>query len=351
MAFMGFRWLSHTVMPAAGDNDAMGAAPAAHHDNPALGIFFIVLGMSCISVNDMLIKLLSGDYPLHQMIFVRSAIGICFSLVIVQFEGGFGILRTDQPFLHLLRALLVVVANMAYFAGLAVIPLAEAMALYFVAPLFITLLSIPILGERVGSRRLAAVLLGFVGVLVMIEPWNSAGMTVATRLVLLLPVVSALTYALMQILTRRLGVNSKASAMAVYIQGAFIVVSAAFFAIAGDGRYTDTGDHASVQFLLRAWRWPADGDLYVFLGLGAMSAIIGYSISQAYRSAPAATIAPFEYVSMPLAVLWGWLFWRELPGGASWAGIALIVGAGLYVFLREGKRRRPVAARRPIRRY
>lgn len=329
----------------------MGSATATHHDSPALGIMFIVLSMSCISVNDMLIKLLSGDYPLHQMIFVRSAIGLCFTLVFVQFEGGFRILRTDKPLLHLLRALLVVVANMAYYAGLAVIPLAETLALYFVAPLFITVLSIPLLGEHVGARRIAAVLVGFGGVLVMLQPWNMGGNMSGSRLVLLLPVLAALTYALMQILTRRLGVNSKASAMAVYIQFTFILASAVFFAVTGDGRYAADTDHASLQFLLRAWRWPVGDDLYVFLGLGGLSAIIGYSISQAYRSAPAATIAPFEYVGMPLAVLWGWLFWRELPGGATWLGIALIVGSGLYVFLRERIRRRAVATRRPIRRY
>ena len=110
-------------------------------------------------------------------------------------------------------------------------------------------------------------------------------------------------------------------------------------------------EHPSLQFLLRAWRWPDAGDLSLFILLGAVAAVIGYSLSQAYRSAPAATIAPFEYVALPLAVTWGWLFWGELPDGQAVGGIVLIVGAGLYVFLREGKRRRPVATRRPIRRY
>jgi len=329
----------------------MNAEVATQNNNPVRGILFVVVGMSCISVNDMLIKLLSGGYPLHQMVFFRSIIGIVFTLILLQAEGGFRLLRTDRPFLHLARGLLIVVSNMAFFAALAVIPLANATALFFVAPLFITLLSVPILGEVVGPRRLGAVLVGFAGVLVMLSPWSTAADAADAGLILLLPLLSAFTYALMQILTGRLGVAAKASAMAVYIQGTFLVVSAAFWAIAGDGRFEHAVEHPSLQFFLRAWRWPDGGDIWPFLCLGLMSGIIGYALSQAYRSAPAATVAPFEYVAMPLSIMWGWLFWSEFPDSRAFAGIALIVGAGIYVFLREGKRRRPVATQRPIRRY
>ena len=99
-------------------------------------------GMTAISVNDMLIKQLSGDYPLHQMVFTRSAIGILFSLILVQWEGGWHILKTRTPGLHALRGILIVFSNLSYFTALAMIPLADATALFFVAPLLITLLSI-----------------------------------------------------------------------------------------------------------------------------------------------------------------------------------------------------------------
>jgi len=328
----------------------MTTAAPSHTDNPVKGILFIVLGMTAISVNDMLIKQLSGDYPLHQMIFVRSAIGIAFSVVFLQLEGGFAALKTDRPWAHLMRGLLLVVANMAYFTALAVMPLANATALFFVAPLFITLLSIPLLGETVGARRISAVVVGFAGVIVMLAPWEQA-QGAATGLVLLLPVLSAFTYALMQMLTRRLGVTSQASAMAIYIQGTFLIVSAVFWVIAGDGRYAEGVEHPSLRFLLTAWRWPEGGDVVLFLLLGCVAAVVGYSMSQAYRSAPAATVAPFEYVALPMAILWGWMIWGELPNAQAFGGIALIVGAGLYVFLREGVLKRAVATRRPIRRY
>ncbi len=322
------------------------AQPAARSD-PRTGIAFILLAMLAVSVNDMLVKHLSGDYPLHEIIFVRSAIALCFSLVILQVEGGWRLLRTDRPLLHLLRCLLIVGANMSYFMALAVLPLADASALFYVMPLFITLLSIPLLGERVGPWRIGAVVVGFGGVLLMLRP--AGGELAVSRLVLLLPMLAALLYAFMQILTRRLGVRSKASAMAIYIQCTFIAVSLGFFAIGGDGRLAEGSDNASLQFLLRAWRWPAPGDRLLLAGLGTVSAVVAYSLSQAYRSAEAATVAPFEYAALPLAIFWGWAVWGHLPGPWVSAGILLIVGAGLTVFMRERRRRAPPP--RPARRW
>jgi S-adenosylmethionine uptake transporter len=307
--------------------------------------------MFCISINDAIVKQLSGAYPLHQMVFVRSAIGILFSLSILQFEGGFRALRTKRIGLHALRGLLVVGANMSFFAALAVLPLADATALFFVARPFITLLSIPFLGEKVGVRRLSAVLVGLLGVLVMLRPGFGTSEQTPDRSILLLPIVAAFTYAGMQILTRRLGVSSTASAMAVYIQGTFIVVSLGFWVVAGDGRYADGAENESIVFLLRAWTWPADGDWVWFLLLGLMSAVIGYSLSQAYRSADAATIAPFEYVALPMSIMWGWVVFGHLPDIWVSAGIALIASSGIYVFLREKQKARLVASRRPVRRY
>ena len=307
------------------------------------GIAFILAGILCISVNDFIIKQLSGGYPLHQTVFLRSGIGILFSLVLVQVEGGWSILRTRHPWWHLLRGILIVVANMTYFAALAALPLADATALFFVAPLFITLLSIPLLGERVGPLRLSAVVVGFLGVVIMQRPWTSATALDVPRVVLLLPVIAALTYALNTILTRRLGVTSKASALAVYIQATFLVVSICFYVVAGDGRFAEGVENESLLFLLRAWTWPTPNDWIYFIALGLNSAVIGYCLSQAYRMADAATVAPYEYVGLPLAVFWGWLIFAEFPVWEVWVGIALILGAGLFVFLRERQLARSVA--------
>lgn len=104
------------------------------HNRAGLAIGLILLGVAAISVNDMLIKRLSGGYPLHQIVFTRSAIGILLGLVLVKLEGGFHLLKTRQPGLHLLRGLLIVISNMSFFLALSVLPLAEATALFFAAP-------------------------------------------------------------------------------------------------------------------------------------------------------------------------------------------------------------------------
>ncbi len=326
------------------------AASPVRANHPAAGIAFILLAMVAISVNDMLVKRLSGGYPLHQLVFIRSLIGISFSMVMVQVEGGFSILKTRTPLLHALRGILIVIANLSFFTALAAVPLADATALFFVAPLFITLLSVPLLGEKVGHMRLGAVVVGFFGVLIMLQPWESGSERAVPLVVLLLPVVAALTYSLNQILTRRLGATAKASAMAVYIQATFLVVSIGFFLIAGDGRFAQGTESESLRFLLRAWVWPEGEDSYLLLGLGLNSAIVAYALSQAYRLADAATIAPFEYVGLPLAVFWGWLIWGNLPGPSVTFGILLIVASGLFVFLRERQKRRRLASAQQLRR-
>jgi S-adenosylmethionine uptake transporter len=320
--------------------------------NPSLGIAFVLMGMTAITVNDMLVKLLSDGYPLHQIVFIRSAIGIFFSLLMVQFEGGWHILKTATPGLHILRCILIVIANMTFFCALAVLPLAEATAVFFLAPLMITLLGIPILGEKVGPLRLAAVAIGFVGVIIMTRPWESSDARAVHILIYALPAIGAMTYALNQVLTRKLGVSSKASAMAVFIQTGFILVSAVFWLVAGDGSLAPSPDSGSLYFLLRAWTWPDGSDVWLFIATGFNSAIVGYCISQAYRMADAATVAPFEYVGLPLAIFWGWLIWDELPSPVTFLGIVLILGAGLFVFLRERQKRQFVVSKKRIdRRY
>jgi len=301
-----------------------------------LAIGLLMLGMFCISVNDMTIKRLSGDYPLHQMVFLRSAIAICFSLIFVQFEGGWRSLWPARPGLQALRAGFIVCANISYFAALSVLPLGTATALFFVAPLYITLLSIPVLGEKVGRHRFAAVGCGFAGVLVIVlRPDEIAP---APLWAYALPVFAALAYAGTQILTRALGATATASAMATYLQGGFILVSLTFGLIAGDGRYVEMDDHPTLVFLLRAWVWPTAEDWVYLLMIGVLGGLIGYSMSQAYRLGDAATVSPYEYVLLPMALFWGWAIWGEVPDWRAALGIAMILGAGLYVFVRERAR-------------
>ncbi len=297
-------------------------------------IAFILAAMMFISINDMIIKLLSGGYPLHQMVFLRSVIGICLALLLVQVEGGWHLLRTRRPGLHALRVAMIVLANLTFFLAISEMPLGLATAVFFVAPLFITLMANLVLDEPIGPRRLLAVLVGFVGVGV-ISLGGDARAEDTPYWVLGLPILAAFFYASMQILTRYLGAESQASAMAVYIQLGFLAVSSVFFLGAGDGRFASLDGTGDLDFLLRAWVWPAAEDLWKFAIIGVTGGVIGYALSQAYRLGPPATLAPFEYAALPMAIFWGWAVFGEVPSAQSLIGIGLIAAAGLYVFWRE----------------
>lgn len=309
----------------------------AHH-RPLLGILCMGVGMFAISLNDMAVKALSGGYPLHEIVLIRSVLGLVITAAILQLEGGVSALRVGQPWLHGVRAMCVVFANSAYYAALVAMPLATAAAIYFVAPLFVTLLAIPVLGEQVGPRRFAAVAAGFAGVLVIMGP--ELGGTAGLGWIILLPALAAAGYASMSVLTRKLGATAPASVLSFWIQVAFILSSLVFFAVAGDGRYAEApGVSESARFLLRAWIWPRAEDWWVFGCLGLIAGTVGYTMAQAYRLAAASAVAPFEYLLLLYSLFWGWWVFDELPRPTVYAGAAIIVASGVYIVLRE--RRRP----------
>ena len=302
---------------------------------PLSGILLALGGSVVFSVNDVAIKFLSGDYPLHQVILVRAVIGLVFLMVVIFATGGhFGQLRTVRGGTHLLRVLVVVTSNATYFLALAAMPLADAVALAFVAPVFITLLSIPMLGEKVGPHRWAAVALGLVGTFIMLRP-GSDGIQPAAVLVL----ISAACYAFSQMLARGMRETESAVTLSFYIQIGFLLTSGLMGLVAGDGRFAGSGD-ASLEFLLRAWVWPPVADWPAFAATGLAVAIGGLMMAQAYRTCEAAVVAPFEYAAIPMAILWGAVVFRTLPDAVGLAGMALIVTAGLYTLWRETVRAR-----------
>ncbi|MGB0854640.1 MAG: DMT family transporter [Pikeienuella sp.] len=297
-----------------------------------VGVLCALGASTAFSLNDMGIKFLSGDYPLHQVVLVRASIGLLVTMAIfMPLEGGLRNMRTKRPLTHLLRGLCVVAANMTFFAAIAALPLADAVAIFFVAPLLITAMSVVILKEHVGPRRWAAILVGLLGVLIIVRP-GGAGFQVAA----VLPLIAATAYALLHIMTRRLGITESASTMAFYIQVTFVIVSGGIGLVLGDGAFAGAS-HPSLEFLLRAWVWPQAGDVLIMVGLGIASATGGYLISQAYRISEAGLIAPFEYTALIMAVFWGYLIWGEWPIPVVWVGIALVLASGIYMALREAR--------------
>ena len=302
---------------------------------PVTGIFFALGGGVTLSVNDLAIKALSGSYALHQVILIRAFVGMAIVLGVIWFsKAGFRQLRTRRPLDHLFRVSIVMVSNVTYFVGLSLMPLADAVATAFVAPMLVTLMSALILREQVGPRRWAAVAVGMLGVVVMLRP--GAGVIQPAAILVL---ISAFCYASSHMMTRRMKDSESAMALSFYVQVGFILLSSAMGLVVGDGKFAGSSD-ASLAFLFREWVWPPMADWPAFLATGISVAIGGLMVSQAYRTLEAALVAPFEYASMPLAIFWGVVVFGQWPDLTAALGIALIGGAGLYTLWRETRRKR-----------
>ncbi len=187
------------------------------------GALNALAGVTAFSINDMAIKGLSDGYALHQVILFRSAIAMVFLLaLVVPFSGGWAALRTQRPGMHVVRGVLVVLSNLTFFMGLANLPLADAVAIFFVCPLVITLMSVVFLREAVGPLRWASVAVGLLGVIIMVRPGTESFQPAS-----LLPLAAAACYAGLQIITRRIGGTESAVTMTVPVQAAFILARAA----------------------------------------------------------------------------------------------------------------------------
>jgi drug/metabolite transporter (DMT)-like permease len=304
------------------------------------GILCLVGALALLTISDSIIKWLSPYLPLHQIMLFRGVFAMVIVFLIIYFEGGLIVLRTKRPGLHFLRGSLLVLANMFFFLGLAAMPLAETVALFYTAPLFICALSQPFLGEKVGLSRWLVIIFGLAGVLVMVRPG-----TEVFKLVSLLPILAALSYSAMTIMTRTLGKHESAGALTFYIQLAFIVISSIVGLGIGDGRLA-TSDSSAMSFLLRAWQWPNIEQFQLLAICGAVVCAGGYLISQAYRLGQASVVAPFEYTSMPFALVVGYYLWGDWPDWISFSGSALIICSGLIVVYIENRTSRKLA--RPV---
>ncbi len=297
----------------------------AAHKARRTGILALCVGVLVFSLQDVIIKWIAGSYPIHQVMVLRSLVALPLLVVMVRFEAGLPALRARRPGILALRGFILLVCYTAFYLSLPALPLATAVALSFSSPLFIAALAGPMLGERLAPSRWLAVLFGFAGVMVVVRP--GAGVFDVAAI---LPLLGAATYALAQILARRFGRDDASSVMALYQNGVFLLGGGILAAILGSGWVTGV-THPSVAFLVRPWVMPPALDLAMLLATGAIAGAGAYLLTHAYRIAEANAVAPFEYTSLIWATLWGYLVWTEVPDGATILGIAMILGASLYV--------------------
>jgi drug/metabolite transporter (DMT)-like permease len=299
--------------------------PSVRSNERLKGVLYLLGGGGVFLFQDLVIKTISGQYPLPEVLAIRCVVAYLALALLIHYDGGFRGIRTRHLRLQLLRAGMLFASYTCYYLSLAALPLAEAVAINFSAPLIIVALSGPILKEKAGRQRWLAVLVGFGGVLVMLRPGTGA-----FDLAALLPVGAAATYAVAQILARHLGASDRASVMAFYQNSANFMGAILLGLLFGSGAYAESA-HPSMQFLLRGWTMPPGLDLLMIASTGLVAAVGSWALTNAYRLAEANVVAPFEYTTIVWAVLAGFLVWGEVPDGYTIAGILLVVGAGIYV--------------------
>jgi drug/metabolite transporter (DMT)-like permease len=297
-----------------------------------LGIACLIGGVSVFSVQDLILKLISGAYPLYEAMTIRGLTSTPLLLLFVWMEGGRASLFNPGTGQMILRGCVMFLAYFTFYIALAGLPLPTTVALYYSAPLFITLLSVGFLGERVGLPGWLAVIGGFGGVVIMLHPGTALFSWTA-----LLPVASGLTYALSMIAARRMGTRHSASALAFWGNSVFLICALIMAAVLHDGSFADESG-PSIGFLTRGWINPSLTDLGLMMTCGVVAAVGLWLLTQAYRLAAASTVAPFEYTGLAWSVLWGWTFWRDWPDTQGWIGITIIAGAGLFVLWQERQR-------------
>jgi drug/metabolite transporter (DMT)-like permease len=223
----------------------------------------------------------------------------------------------------MLRALIMFVSYTAYYMAFPAMPLADAVALYFTVPLFVIALAGPFLGEHSGWRVWMAVLLGFFGVMVMLQPGTGLFEPAA-----LLSLLSACMYGVSMLMARKLGSTQPASVLSFY-QNVGFFVGAVMTAFALSVLGIEDASHPSLSFLVRNWMWIPFDDLLLIGASGVVAATGMMFLTSAYRLAQANKVAPFEYTGILWAPLWGYVFFQETPRLTTVAGAAVIVMAGL----------------------
>lgn len=259
---------------------------------------------------DLCAKWLLADYSLPQFVFLRSTFGLLFFLMTARFYGGLGTLKTSRWQWHLLRTMLATGAMFGFFFGLARMPLVDALTIAFTAPLFVTGLSVPFLGEHVGWRRWLAVIAGFIGVLIVLRPGEGMFTPGAIGVI-----IAAICYAGLAITARKLAATESSFSLAVYV-----VVGPLL---------------ASSTLVYGSFESPTASAWFLFVLAGLCSALAWVGIVGGYRRAPPAMLAPFEYTAIVGAAAAGYLIWGEVPDIWVITGGLIIIGSGLVIVYRE----------------
>ena len=312
------------------------------NNNPK-GIVYILIAMMVFSVQDGIMKHIYNFVSLYEIYLIRTVISFVLILIFLIITKQPIIFRTQYPFLTITRVILFFFGFSSFYVSLTVLPLGTATALFFVTPFLITIFAHFFLKEEIGIRRWSAIVVGFIGVYITLNPDFSN-----FNYLSLLPILCAFCYSLSMIIIKKTSDKDSVYTQTFTFYIGAIILSIIFYFIIGDGQY-NTSNHPASQFIFREWFVDFNTNILLMAATGVTATLAFLFLFTAYSIASPAVVSPFEYSILFWSPLVGWLYFDEIPSLNTVIGILIIVSSGIYIFMREKAQNQYIATEKPLR--
>ena len=297
--------------------------------NNSKGILYILIGMALFSIQDALIKFIYEEVALYELYFGRTATALILLVSYLKLSKQKIVLKTYYPLLTVLRVFCFFFGFSFFYISLTYMSLAEANALFFSSPFFISILATIILKEKVGFRRWSAIFIGFIGVFIVLNPdFNNF------NYMKLAPVICALCYSISMTITKITSDKDNVYTQMIHLYFGAIIISVLFFIFAGKGQYNNFID-PTFQFIFREWGTNLSFSMPFIIGMGAIATFSFYFVFNAYSIASPSVISIYEYSLIIWSILTGFILFNNIPTLRTFIGVAIIIGAGIYIYIRE----------------
>ena len=315
---------------------------SAQNNNPK-GIVFILIAMIVFSVQDGIMKHIYNFVSLYEIYLIRTVVSLVLILLFLIITKKPIVFKSQYPLLTFTRVILFFFGFSSFYVSLTVLPLGTATALFFVTPFLITIFAHFFLKEEIGLRRWSAVVVGFIGVYVTLNPDFSN-----FNYLSLLPILCALCYSLSMIIIKKTSDKDSVYTQTFTFYIGAIIISIIFYFIIGDGKY-NVSDHPASQFIFREWFVDFNSNILLMTATGVTATLAFLFLFTAYSIASPAVVSPFEYSILFWSPLVGWLYFDEIPSLNTVIGILIIVSSGVYIFMREKAQNQSLATEKPLR--
>ena len=315
---------------------------ASKNNNPR-GIILILISMLVFSVQDGIMKHIFSFVSLYEVYLVRTVVSVILILFYLKLTNKPIVFKTQYPLLTFLRVILFFFGFSSFYVSLTVLPLGFATALFFVTPFLITIFAHFFLKEEIGIRRWSAVVVGFIGVYITLNPdFNNF------NYLSLLPILCAFCYSLSMIIIKKTSEKDSVYTQTFTFYFGAIIFSTIFYFLIGDGQY-NTSDHPASQFIFREWFVDLESSILFMVATGLTATVAFLLLFTAYSIASPAVVSPFEYSILLWSPLIGWIYFNEIPSLNTVIGILIIVSSGIYIFMREKAQEQLIATEKPLR--